>query len=169
VLFRPSISLSFGVFIHPCFIPSFIHHALSILPSVIPTCLSSIFLSFSRVDHAAFGSTDFHVSMSHHSPPQLLSSAFIPPLSFSRVLSFLHQRLCRRVISSSSRSRLLPPSIASTSFRPFFTLLHSFPPSFFFHPSVLWSLSLSIFMARAHQMRSSSALSLNFSSTQRRF
>src|SRR6218665_1018822 len=36
--------------------------------------------------------------------------------------------------SSSSRARLLPPSIASTSSRPFFTLLPSFPPSFFCHP-----------------------------------
>src|SRR6218665_2586600 len=105
--------------------------------------------------------------MSHHSPPQLLSSAFIPPVSSSRVLSFLHQRLCRRVISSSSRSRLIPPFIAS--FRPFFTLLHSIPPLFFFHPSALRSLNPSVFMARAHPMPSSSALSLNFSSTQRRF
>src|SRR6218665_503504 len=104
--------------------------------------------------------------MSHHSPPQLLSSAFIPPVSSSRVLSFLHQRLCRRVISS-SRSRLLPPCIAS--FRSFFTLLHSIPPSFFLHPSALRSLNPSVFMARAHPMPSSSALSLNFSSTQRRF
>src|SRR6218665_2885088 len=88
--------------------------------------------------------------MSHHSPPQLLSSAFILPLSFSRVLSFLHQRLCRRVISSSSsRPRLLPPFIDSTSFRPFFTLLHLFPPSFFFRPSALRSLNPSVFMARA--------------------
>src|SRR6218665_1593453 len=104
--------------------------------------------------------------MTRHSPPQLLSSAFIPPQSFSRVLSFLHQRLCRRVISSSSRSLLLPPFITSTSFRPFFTLLHSFSPSFFFHPSALRSLNPSVFMARAHQMPSS-ALSLSVSSTQR--
>src|SRR6218665_615287 len=53
-LFLPSISLYFGAFIRPCFIPSFIHHALSLLPSVIHTCLSSIFQSFSRVDHAHF-------------------------------------------------------------------------------------------------------------------
>src|SRR6218665_3926021 len=107
--------------------------------------------------------------MSHHSAPQLLPSGFIPPLSFLTVLSFLHQRLCRRVISSSSsRSRSLPPFIASTSFRPFFTLLHSSPPSFFFHPAALRSLNPSVFMARGHQMPSSSALSLSFSSTQRR-
>src|SRR6218665_2938116 len=106
--------------------------------------------------------------MSHHSPPQLLSLALIPLLSSSKVLSFLHQRLCRRMISSSSRSRLFPPFIASISFRPFFTLLHSFPPSFFFHSSALRSLNPSVFMARGHQMPPSSALSLSFSSTQRR-
>src|SRR6218665_209532 len=101
--------------------------------------------------------------MSHHSPPKLLPSAFIPPLSFSRVLSFL-----RRVISSASRSRWLPPFIASASFRPFFTLLHSFPPSFFFHPSALRSLNPSVFIARGHQMHPSSVLLFRFSSTQRR-
>src|SRR6218665_1442798 len=104
--------------------------------------------------------------MSHHSPPQLPSSAFIPPLSFSRVLSFLHQR--RMISSSSLRSRLLPLFIALTSFRPFFALLHLFTPSFF-HPSALRSLNPSVFMARAHPMHSSSALSPSFSSTQSRF
>src|SRR6218665_924808 len=49
--FHPSL-LSFGAFIRPCFIPSFIHHTLSRLPSVVHTCLSSIVLSFSHVDHA---------------------------------------------------------------------------------------------------------------------
>src|SRR6218665_2471302 len=103
--------------------------------------------------------------MSHHSPPQPLSLAFIPPLSSSRVLSF------HSPTPMSSRDLLLlfTPSVVPSIHRlnllsSFFTLLHSFPPSFFFRPSALQSLNPSVFMARAHQMPSSSTLSLSFSS-----
>src|SRR6218665_3275279 len=58
--------------------------------------------------------------MTRHSPPQLLSSAFIPPLSFSRVLSFLHQRLCRRcplhVLGCSLHPSPRPPFVLSSLF-----------------------------------------------------
>src|SRR6218665_3573713 len=52
VLFIHSLSLSFGAFLRPWSLPSFIHHALSLLPSFVHTRLFSIVLSFSRGDHA---------------------------------------------------------------------------------------------------------------------
>ena len=52
MLFIQSISVSFGAFLRPWSLPSFIHHALSLLPSIVHTRLFSIVLSFSRGDHA---------------------------------------------------------------------------------------------------------------------
>src|SRR6218665_1305168 len=141
--FNPSLCL-----LAPSFVPALF------LRSPIKVYLSFL-LSFTRFDHAHFlgqpipGVDESPRSSpaplpSDHSSSVVLEGSFIPsstPMWSRDLLLFF-----------------TPLFIASTSFRPFFTLLHSTPPSFFFHPSALRSLNPSVFMAQGHQMHSSSVL-----------
>src|SRR6218665_1588343 len=103
--FHPSLCL-----LAPSFVPALF------LRSSITLYLSSL-LSFTRVSRPSLCRS--HVSITRTFGVSRIPGIDESPLSFSTPLLSV---------------QLLPPSISSTSFRPLFTLLPSFPPSFFCHP-----------------------------------